>query len=497
MGVYIGRRQQPDPRALAASRLRGAPLAGVLGYPLPGDPPPAGGGMRVRPPIVPPYIQQPQMPPQPNEPRMWPQQPQMEQPRPDPWAGMREVTGDPWAGAREPTGVDPMQTSAAAPQQPRGPTGLLGKLTTPDETIMGLAAGLLDAGRWSTTPINMSEALGQGVKGAMAGKQLKQERKEREDILAFKKRAEDFEQRRIEQWQNLVGGLKDVTPEQRALLGQVGPEQGANLLLAKSMRNDPAANQNLVNIQMPDQSVRTFRQGDPAVDDAIRAGGREIGVNASQSSDRVRRSTQPVIIEKADGTKVYGTVGDDGSFEELPMPEGSTILDPYEKARDTAQGKERGTIEGKAAGSLPKVLETVDYSIDLIDGMLNHPGRETATGLSGTVDPRNYIAGTDATDFNVRRKQMTGRVFLDAFDRLRNAGQITEVEGQKATEAMARLDTAQSDAAFFEALTELKTMLKQGRRNAINMAAGVGGGTAPPPAAGPRKKFNPATGKVE
>lgn len=499
MGIYIGQRR-PDPRALAASRMHPQTLADLLtnpyGYPLPGDPPPAGGQRRtpqVGSNVIPPYQPVPQ--PQPPVPPQPPQRPA------DPWQGMRDVGGfrgnDVLGG-----GEDPLAAAAPAapqaPQAPQRPAGLLGKLTTPDETIMGLAAGLLDAGRWSTTPINMSEALGAGVKGAMAGKQLKQERKEREDILAFKKRAEDFEQRRIAQWQKIVEGMKDVTPEQRALLSQVGPEQGANIMLAKSMRSEPAANQSLVNIQMPDKTVRTFRQGDPAVDAAIKAGGREIGIGADGGTDRTRYSTQPGILDLGNGKKVPIQYGDDGSINIPDLPEGAKVLDPYEKARDTATGKAEGEAIGKVRGNLGKVLQTADTSIKLIDAMLTHPGRETATGLSSVIDPRNYIAGTDAANFNVRRGQMEGRVFLDAFDSLRGGGQITETEGEKATKAMARLDAAQSDAEFFAALEELKGLLELGKQRAIDQASGAGGApTNAPPAAGRVPVYNPQTGEFD
>lgn len=119
---------------------------------------------------------------------------------------------------------------------------------------------------------------------------------------------------------------------------------------------------------------------------------------------------------------------------------------------------------------LPAAIQSADYGISLIDAMLTHPGRETATGASSTWDPRNYLPGTDATDFQVRAKQIEGQAFLEAFEGLKGAGQITEVEGAKATQAKARLDRAQSDDEYRAALIELKGILDLGKKRAMQKA---------------------------
>ena len=97
--------------------------------------------------------------------------------------------------------------------------------------------------------------------------------------------------------------------------------------------------------------------------------------------------------------------------------------------------------------------------ISVIDKALTHPGRETVTGLSGSLDPRNYIAGTDATNFKTVVDQIGGTAFLQAFESLKGGGQITEIEGKKATDAMARLNTAQSDDEFKASLQELREVM--------------------------------------
>lgn len=107
------------------------------------------------------------------------------------------------------------------------------------------------------------------------------------------------------------------------------------------------------------------------------------------------------------------------------------------------------------------------YLSSVVDQALAHPGLKTGTGISGTIHPSNYIPGTDAKNFHVLLDQLKGGTFLQAFANLKGGGSITEVEGTKATNAIARLNTAQSTTEFESALREFKQVLdnSKGRMN--------------------------------
>lgn len=132
--------------------------------------------------------------------------------------------------------------------------------------------------------------------------------------------------------------------------------------------------------------------------------------------------------------------------------------------------KTRGKLTGEALQALPATLAKADQAIATIDKALQHPGRETATGASGTFDPRNYFPGTDATNFREVNKQLQGQTFLEAYQSLKGGGQITEVEGAKAEAAIARLSTAQSDTEYKAALIELRQIIMNGKARASQMA---------------------------
>ena len=133
-----------------------------------------------------------------------------------------------------------------------------------------------------------------------------------------------------------------------------------------------------------------------------------------------------------------------------------------------ATGRIEGETQALAAAELSTDIENAENAISVIDQTLNHPGLAGAVGnIQGLVP--GTIAGAmneDVSDFLRLSDQIQGKAFLQAFETLKGGGQITEVEGKKATDAIARLSRAQSEPAFKAALTELKGIIKRGVQRA-------------------------------
>jgi hypothetical protein len=55
-----------------------------------------------------------------------------------------------------------------------------------------------------------------------------------------------------------------------------------------------------------------------------------------------------------------------------------------------------------------------------------------------------------------------GGAFMEAFNTLKGGGQITEKEGEKATAAITRMSTSQSEAEFKKAAKEFQSVIKSG-----------------------------------
>lgn len=129
---------------------------------------------------------------------------------------------------------------------------------------------------------------------------------------------------------------------------------------------------------------------------------------------------------------------------------------------ELAGAKESGKLEGGTLKSrqldAPKALRDAEYTIGLVDEIINHPGREMATGMS-RMTGAHLIPGTDAMDFEIKMRQLKGRQFLEAFEALKGGGQITEMEGKKATDAMSAMDAAGSEEAFLDAAKRFREVM--------------------------------------
>lgn len=133
-------------------------------------------------------------------------------------------------------------------------------------------------------------------------------------------------------------------------------------------------------------------------------------------------------------------------------------------------GKQRAKGQVEAESSLPGYVAESEGTIKLVDDLLNHPGKKMAVGGS-SLNPLNYVPGTDAKDFKVRLEQIQGKQFLQAFESLKGGGQITEIEGQKATAAISRMNTAQSEKEFDAAAREFQSVIKAGVERAKRKAS--------------------------
>jgi hypothetical protein len=137
-----------------------------------------------------------------------------------------------------------------------------------------------------------------------------------------------------------------------------------------------------------------------------------------------------------------------------------------------AGGKETGTAQAQAQIDLPRVMDNANNSLQLIDQMVGsddgktkaHPGFQSAIGLR--IPGLGLIPGTDTANFNTLLDQVKGGAFLEAFNSLKGGGQITEVEGKKATDAITRMSNAQSEKEFVKAAREYQSIIRMGVQRA-------------------------------
>lgn len=139
-------------------------------------------------------------------------------------------------------------------------------------------------------------------------------------------------------------------------------------------------------------------------------------------------------------------------------------------AKITADAKAQAAID------LPATLQTAQTALSLIEQMKTSPALKMRTGLMGKIPT---IPGSPGADFDAKAAQLKGKVFMEAFNSLKGAGQITEIEGKSAQDSIARLDRAQSPEAYTQALNDLQSVIRVGMARA---AAKAGGPKATPAA---------------
>ena len=165
-------------------------------------------------------------------------------------------------------------------------------------------------------------------------------------------------------------------------------------------------------------------------------------------------------------------------LSQKPQREGEIVKSKLEaerglKAEVAGEVEEQKVISkarGEAKVGLPQTLATASDSLSVIDSILSHPGLETATGLSGVVNPANFVVGSESHDFALAAEQLQGQAFLQAFESLKGGGQITEVEGKQATNAIAQLSRRQSTTQYRKALRTLRDIVTRARDRAIDAA---------------------------
>ena len=154
-----------------------------------------------------------------------------------------------------------------------------------------------------------------------------------------------------------------------------------------------------------------------------------------------------------------------------------------EEARRTAQQ------------DLPKVVATADRSINTLTQLRDHPALQYRYGLASVGGARPVIPGTPEAEAQALINQAGGQAFLQAFESLKGGGQITQIEGQRATDAITRLgnqNLSPEDARA--AINELIAIADGAKKRAQAQSSGT---YEAPGSGGQRLKYNPSTGEFE
>jgi hypothetical protein len=359
---------------------------------------------------------------------------------------------------------------------------------------------------WSRMPVTPSYGIGHGLVqmgNALLGGHIERSVDRREDEIN--------QQRREAIARSLSGMAPNATPAQTQAVSALPLEQQEALIAQQSAAQMfPQAKPGFT---LGEDQVRYDSQGKeiargpasvPSASNSIPGSLQELeAINA----DRASRGEPPMKPEEylaqrrgsSADSQLYAQYvqGLAEGVQPLPMDQ---FLTQFRAGVSGAQTRasEGAKVNVEALADLPRVQQNATQATKIIDDLLNHPGFSGIFGKSALLQPQ-WAWGSDWADANALLNQIKGKTFLEAFQTLKGGGQITELEGIKAEQAIARLDRAQSDEAAKLALLELKEIAKIGVDRA-RQRAGLSGGSAAPQAgqaAPTRYVYDPQTGQFE
>jgi hypothetical protein len=206
----------------------------------------------------------------------------------------------------------------------------------------------------------------------------------------------------------------------------------------------------------------------------------------------------PVWLQDENGNPVLGQMTKDGRVIRSEIDKGLTPVGPYQKGFEQQRGNAEGKAAGEAAGALPGVAQMAQKINAEVEDLKND---SSLSNVLGPWDGRTPAILPGSVRAQSKIDALKGGAFLQARQLLKGGGAITDYEGQKAEAAFARLNQAQSEEDFKQALDEFNFYVQQGLAK-LQAQAGqqrMGGGYPPQQQApqGQRLRFNPATGELE
>jgi len=180
---------------------------------------------------------------------------------------------------------------------------------------------------------------------------------------------------------------------------------------------------------------------------------------------RVKRADMPINLG---GTQAVRSPagGIIERYAVTPRPEDQPGFKAAQAAA-TTQATEGTKRQIEAESALPQIRESAATARNLVNQILNHEAFGSSVGWTWKPGAK-YIPGSPEAGFAALMGQLQGKAFLEAFETLKGGGQITEVEGNKATQAINRMNTSTSEKDFRKAAQDFLDVVGQAERRAVS-----------------------------
>jgi hypothetical protein len=303
-------------------------------------------------------------------------------------------------------------------------------LSSRRNALVGLGAGLASGNDWGEGIGRGLELAGQGAVRDDAYALMQEEQAKEAEVL--NKTTEWLRQNGQTQWLAAVesGAVDPGTAFNAVLTAQSSPERGV-----------------VINGQLVDP-----------------ASGAILGDYRDQAAGSTEYGLTPIWGQFPDGTFGYGVQGKDGTFRQVDTGE-LNPLDPRTLAGERAYGTAIGASQGQGVAAAPSDIANATTALNILDQIETSPELPWATGTSAGLGG-NRVPGTGRYGFQNLVDQAKSGAFLSAIQDMRGLGALSNAEGQVATAAITRMDTALSEADFRKALADYRTIINRGLERA-------------------------------
>ena len=245
------------------------------------------------------------------------------------------------------------------------------------------------------------------------------------------------------------GGLVPGTPEYQEFMRTGGASLGSGFRPATS---EEAARYGATAGQIDTSSGRFYPIQPPS------------GMTIETAPDGTTRIVQGPGVGAADTGKRTP------DFVYTTNDEGQPVARPIAGTPAAAETEAQRSTLNASIGVGRDMLQTIESIVGRPagDGQTAVKPDPALAGMLGLIQGRLPPRTQAQADLAAKMDQVSGRAFLEAFDTLKGGGQITEVEGQKATQALARLQRTQSPEAYQEALYEFADIVRRGIARSMN-----------------------------
>ena len=105
-------------------------------------------------------------------------------------------------------------------------------------------------------------------------------------------------------------------------------------------------------------------------------------------------------------------------------------------------------------------IEAIDNNLSAVNRVLDHPGRESATGFTGAFPT---FPGSEAAGFEAQLETLKSQSFLGAVQQMKGLGALSEKEGDKLASSIGALSLTMPEDEFQKELERIKKTLEKAK----------------------------------